>query len=54
MNCRHLQILVAEDSLMGQKLVRGILERHGHSPVIVATGREVLEQWETGRTSMSY
>ncbi|NLS94404.1 MAG: response regulator [Planctomycetaceae bacterium] len=41
-----LQILVAEDSLMGQKLVRGILERHGHSPVIVGTGREVVERWE--------
>ncbi len=44
-----LRILVAEDSLMGQKLVRGILERYGHSPVIVGTGREVLRQWETGQ-----
>ena len=44
-----LQILVAEDSLMGQKLVRGILERHGHSPVIVGTGKEVVKQWETGQ-----
>ena len=44
-----LRILVAEDSLMGQKLVRGILERYGHSPVIVGTGREVLEQWESGQ-----
>jgi CheY-like chemotaxis protein/HPt (histidine-containing phosphotransfer) domain-containing protein len=44
-----LKVLVAEDSLMGQKLVRGILERHGHSPVIVGTGREVVAQWETGR-----
>ena len=43
-----LRILVAEDSLMGQKLVRGILERYGHSPVIVGTGLEVLRQWETG------
>ena len=42
-------ILVAEDSLMGQKLVRGILERHGHSPVIVGTGAEVVGQWETGQ-----
>jgi PAS domain S-box-containing protein len=44
-----LRILVAEDSLMGQKLVLGILERHGHSPVIVGTGAEVVEQWETGQ-----
>ena len=44
-----LRILVAEDSLMGQKLIRGILERHGHLPVIVNTGREVVEHWETGQ-----
>ncbi len=44
-----LRILVAEDSLMGQKLIRGILERHGHSAVIVATGREVVQQWQSGR-----
>ncbi len=44
-----LKILVAEDSLMGQKLIRGILERHGHTPVIVSTGKEVVSQWETGQ-----
>ncbi|MHB8898570.1 MAG: response regulator [Thermoguttaceae bacterium] len=43
-----LKVLVAEDSLMGQKLIRGILERHGHMPVIVNTGREVVERWQSG------
>jgi CheY-like chemotaxis protein/HPt (histidine-containing phosphotransfer) domain-containing protein len=44
-----LRVLVAEDSLMGQKLVRGILDRHGHSTQIVGTGRDVVEQWATGQ-----
>jgi PAS domain S-box-containing protein len=44
-----LRVLVAEDSVMGQKLVRGILDRHGHSATIVGTGCDAVEQWATGQ-----
>jgi CheY-like chemotaxis protein/HPt (histidine-containing phosphotransfer) domain-containing protein len=37
-----LHILLAEDSLVNQKLAVGLLERHGHSVVVANHGREVL------------
>jgi PAS domain S-box-containing protein len=37
-----LKILLAEDSLVNQKLVRALLERHGHQVVLANTGHEAL------------
>ncbi len=37
-----LRILLAEDSLVNQKLAVGLLERHGHTVVVANHGREVL------------
>jgi signal transduction histidine kinase/DNA-binding response OmpR family regulator len=39
---RPLQILLAEDSLVNQKLAVGLLEREGHSVVVVDNGREAI------------
>ncbi|MDD4270137.1 MAG: response regulator [Thermoguttaceae bacterium] len=44
---RPLKILVAEDSLVGQKLVCGILDRNGHSVALANTGRAVIEKWQS-------
>ena len=39
---RRLRVLVAEDNLVNQRLVARLLERRGHSVVVVASGREAL------------
>jgi two-component system, sensor histidine kinase and response regulator len=39
----HLRILVAEDNPVNQKIVRHMLEREGHSVVIVENGRQAVE-----------
>ncbi len=39
---RVLKILLAEDSLVNQKLVRALLERWGHQVVLAANGHEAL------------
>jgi signal transduction histidine kinase/ligand-binding sensor domain-containing protein/CheY-like chemotaxis protein len=39
----RLRVLVAEDNRVNQTVVRRILERHGHLPTIVGTGREALD-----------
>jgi PAS domain S-box-containing protein len=39
---RPLRILVAEDSLVNQKLMLGLLGRQGHAIVLAQTGREAL------------
>jgi len=41
-----LNILLAEDNLVNQKLAVGILERLGHRVTVVATGKETLAAWE--------
>ena len=44
-----LRILLAEDSLVNQKLAIGLLERHGHTVVVANHGREVLGAVESDR-----
>ena len=42
---RPLRILVAEDSAVNQKLIKGILGRRGHQLVIVGSGQEAVEAY---------
>jgi CheY-like chemotaxis protein/HPt (histidine-containing phosphotransfer) domain-containing protein len=41
-----LHILLAEDSLVNQKLAVGLLTRQGHDVTVVGTGRAALDAWE--------
>ena len=41
---RPLRILLAEDSLVNQRLALGLLERHGHRVTIANNGREAFEK----------
>lgn len=43
---RKLRILLAEDSLINQKLAVGILEKWGHEVVVALTGREAVRLFE--------
>jgi CheY-like chemotaxis protein len=45
---RSLRVLVAEDNEVNQVLAVRLLAHCGHSAVVVGSGREALEAWETG------
>jgi CheY-like chemotaxis protein/HPt (histidine-containing phosphotransfer) domain-containing protein len=45
---RPLRILLAEDSLVNQRLAIGLLERHGHRLTVANNGREACQQLEHG------
>src|SRR5207249_8094554 len=40
---RPLRVLLAEDSLVNQRLAVGLLERHGHRVTIANNGRQALD-----------
>ena len=44
----RLHILLAEDSLMNQKLAVGLLTKWGHTVHVVANGLAAVEAWEQG------
>jgi signal transduction histidine kinase/CheY-like chemotaxis protein len=48
-NQKQLNILVAEDNLVNQKLLMRILGKKGFSVEIAGNGKELLEKLETGR-----
>jgi two-component system sensor histidine kinase/response regulator len=41
-----LRVLLAEDNLVNQKLTVRLLERRGHTAVVVKTGKEALAAWK--------
>ncbi len=43
-----LRILLAEDSLVNQKLAVGLLEKYGHTVEVVGDGRGAIAAWENG------
>ena len=42
---RDLDVLLAEDNLVNQKLVIALLEKRGHSVTVAEDGREAVEKW---------
>jgi CheY-like chemotaxis protein len=40
---RRLRVLVAEDNPVNQKLAQHLLQRRGHTPILVANGREAVD-----------
>lgn len=48
-----LEILVAEDNIINQKVVRGVLEKTGHRVYIVENGEQALEALENHRFDLA-
>ena len=46
---KRLNVLLAEDNLVNQKLAMRILEKRGHHVVAVSNGREAIDKYETGQ-----
>jgi CheY-like chemotaxis protein len=43
--CKPLNILLAEDNVVNQKLFVRLLEKYGHQVTVAGNGREALEAW---------
>jgi len=41
-----LRVLLAEDSLVNQRLAVALLEKYGHSVTVAEDGQQTLDQWE--------
>jgi PAS domain S-box-containing protein len=50
---RKLQILVAEDNSVNQRLAARLLEREGHAVTIVGSGQEALESFERQQSAQA-
>src|ERR1019366_6663851 len=48
LKARRLNILLAEDNPVNQKLAVRLLEKAGHKVVLATTGKEALNAWEQG------
>jgi signal transduction histidine kinase/DNA-binding response OmpR family regulator len=44
-----LEVLVAEDNVVNQRLIKRMLEKMGHAAEVVSTGRAAIEAWEEKR-----
>jgi signal transduction histidine kinase/ActR/RegA family two-component response regulator len=44
-SCRSLSILVAEDNMVNQRLMRALLEKRGHRVTVAANGAVALAAW---------
>ncbi len=44
-----LEVLVAEDNAVNQRLIKRMLEKMGHAAEVVSTGRAAIEAWEEKR-----
>ena len=42
-----LRILLAEDSLVNQRLAVALLKKHGHAVTVASNGHEAISLWET-------
>ncbi len=51
-SARSMQILVAEDNLVNQKLIRMILEKHGHECIIAQNGLEAVQEFQKQRVDL--
>ena len=49
--CGTLQILLAEDSLVNQKLAVALLETYGHAVTVVGNGLDAVAPWNRGRST---
>ena len=45
----RLQVLLAEDNQVNQRLATALLEKHGHTVVIARNGLEAISAFETGQ-----
>src|SRR5207244_1066163 len=44
-----LRILLAEDSIVNQRLAMALLGKQGHAVTVANTGKEAVRLWESGR-----